>query len=503
MNLHWRRSFIAVAGLVLAAACTSDRGIVAPSSPPSGGAALQSPNYSVTGPGLDDQAEALIKQLFPLPVLRPLALVGFQAIELLVRKNKMPAAQKLGTAFVQFTLNQYNANRLIGGQSPATQAGVASLINIVYQYVGLGAAPIPPGALGPDGAVAIVDSGGGSVVTGDSFAGVTVPPGAVSQPTIVTLTRNPNQTNPLPTTLDQFPLFYDFQTFPAVPTLGQPAVVGVCVLDAYVPEGRAPYLRLAHPSHADPTTIEILPLAPAPFLNCTNAGQGFGFAPSPLDHFASAGKRLMGDILWVAMGAPRELHAASRRMMMPGGLGGRTSSFSPFGAVDFDSTLVPYGATGFRYQVTDSSNSGGGFEQPGFDDSHWALGNAAFGSGSVPEGQVCPLDGNVQTTWTIDSDILLRRSFTLPGGAGGVKIAVAIDNDVQVFVNGTDVTASAGTDHYVGGFQRHEGCATPDSFVFTVPDNVVHAGSNVLAVRARDRGVISYVDVRVSGQLTN
>ncbi|HTR19327.1 MAG TPA: hypothetical protein VMH88_00620 [Gemmatimonadales bacterium] len=499
MSQGLTRSIVIAAGLLLVGACSSDREPVAPTP------TAPAPSFSVApSQSLDSQIETLIKQLFPLPVLRPLALTGFGAIELLVRKNRMPAAQKLATDFVTFTLNQYNKDRLIGDQSPATQAGVQSLINLLFQYVGLGAAPIPPGALGPDGAVAVVDSGGGSVVTGDKFAGVTIPAGALSQPTIVTLARNQNQDNPLPTSLDQFPLFYDFKTFPEVPVLGQPAVVGVCVLDAYIPEGRAPYLRLAHPSHADPSTLEILPLADASFLDCTNAGQGFGARKGPVEYLASAGKRMAGDLLWVMLGAPRDLQASgSRRLHMPGGLGGRTSSFSPFGAVDFDSTLVPYGASGFRYTQVDPTNSGGGFEQPGYDDSEWPQGDAAFGSGSVEGGQVCPLDGNKHTTWSIDTDLLLRRSFTLPGGAGSVKVAVAIDNDVQVFVNGVDVTASAGSANYSGGFQRHEGCATEDSFVFTVPDNVVHAGSNVLAIRARDRGVISYVDVRVSGQLTN
>jgi len=211
------------------------------------------------------------------------------------------------------------------------------------------------------------------------------------------------------------------------------------------------------------------------------------------------------------LGAPRDLQASgSRRLHMPGGLGGRTSSFSPFGAVDFDSTLVPYGATGYKYQLTDSVTPWVGFQQPGFDDSNFQPnGHAAFGSGSVLEGQVCPLDANVNTTWPIangegsGSDILLRKTFTLPAGTGSVKVGVAIDNDVQVFVNGVDVTATAGTSALAGGFQRHENCATNDSFVFIVPDSVVHAGSNLLAIRARDRGVISYVDARVSAQLKN
>jgi hypothetical protein len=189
-------------------------------------------------------------------------------------------------------------------------------------------------------------------------------------------------------------------------------------------------------------------------------------------------------------------------MLMPGGLGGKVSSFSPFGAVAFDSILVPYGATGYRYKVVDSTTSGGGFEQPAFNDTTagFANGNAAFGSGSVPS-QTCPLDGNVHTGWALNNDILLRKTFVVPGGVGNVKVKIAIDNDAQVFVNGTDVTATAGSAHLVNGFQRHEGCASLDSFTFTVPAGSIHTGTNLVTVRGRDRGVVSYVDVQVTGQL--
>jgi len=47
----------------------------------------------------------------------------------------------------------------------------------------------------------------------------------------------------------------------------------------------------------------------------------------------------------------------------------------------------------------------------------------------------------------------------------------------------------------------HEGCATLDSFTFSVPtSDLVRGGTNLVAVRARDRGTIGYVDVRVSAQ---
>ena len=66
---------------------------------------------------------------------------------------------------------------------------------------------------------------------------------------------------------------------------------------------------------------------------------------------------------------------------------------------------------------------------------------------------------------------------------------VAIDNDVQVFLNGQDISR---------GLRTHEGCPSNDSFVFTAPDTLLVAGANLLAVRGRDRGGLCYLDVQVT-----
>lgn len=165
--------------------------------------------------------------------------------------------------------------------------------------------------------------------------------------------------------------------------------------------------------------------------------------------------------------------------------------------------LVPYGASGYRWKVlADSTLPGGGFESPSFDDAGagFSDGKAAFGHGSGEADFDCPLDNTVSTNWPLETDILLRRTFVLPAGAGNVKVSVAIDNDVQVFVNGVDITASGGTSSLVGGFQRHGGCAALDNFVFTAPNAIVYTGTNLVAIRARDRGVISFVDIRVTAE---
>ena len=148
---------------------------------------------------------------------------------------------------------------------------------------------------------------------------------------------------------------------------------------------------------------------------------------------------------------------------------------------------IPYLDTGYRYKVVSPANSGlgAGFES-GAEPAGFADGAAGFGTVSG----ACPLNATaVNTTWPANTDILLRKALTLPAGASNLKVSVAIDNDVQVFINGTDIS---------GGVQVHENCATQDSFVFTAPDGILNTGGNLLAVRGIDRGVIAYLDVRVT-----
>lgn len=84
-----------------------------------------------------------------------------------------------------------------------------------------------------------------------------------------------------------------------------------------------------------------------------------------------------------------------------------------------DTVVVPYGAAGYRYTVV-AFGAGAGFERQEFDDSNWKSGGAPFGTRSG----FCPIYGTVRTTWPINSDLLLRKRFTLPSGARAVKVAV-------------------------------------------------------------------------------
>lgn len=484
-------SFLIAGALMFVAAC--EREATAP--PP------VAPTFHLSsGSSLDDKIERLIPQLFPRPIV-VIAFLKFEAIEFLVRKNKTALAQKLALELVAFTFQRYKNHQLIGDQSATTQAKLQSFVDLLFQFVGLGSAPIPPGALGPDGAVAIVGPTGGQVVTQSQLAGADLPSGAVPQNVIVTISRATNQTNPLPTVLQQFPVFYEFKTFPEVPQFGQLVTVAVCVLDEAVQAADVDpaNLRIAHQLHSDPTAIEILPLVDQSLINPGLCADAFGSQRTMLEDLAQAGRSVAKNAFWLAMGAPKDLSATATRRR-PGGLGGRTGSFSTFGAVNFTGEFVPFQELGHRYNIGSPPPSG--FELPSFDASSWLMGRAAFGGGSVSP--TCEsLVSTIHTSWPAASEgsteIVLRKRFA--GSAQNVQVHVPVDNDAQVFVNGHDVTSTGGSVDE-DGFIHHEGCANPDStFDFSVNNSFLSAAGNLVVVRARDRGVVSYVDVKVTGTL--
>jgi len=556
------------------------------------------------------QTAKMIDKLFPRPGQDLIAQAKFAAILVKLALHDVAGARNIMFNLVDFILTNYNNHQLAGDQSAATKAAVTTLINALYCTVGLPQPNIDPGALGPDGATAVVGptSPSQDVVTPSKLAGIHLEKGSVPEQTVLTIRRLPDTPVPLLYRGDSYPIYFEVTTSPAE-TLNTEQVIGVCVPDGAIPDDSiptvGPRLRLAHNIPPDTTgSVAILPLATPGFLDC--GGEfilGMGRHDGILHllryglHRASAG---LADLL-----APQKLLAA---VVGSGGVGGKTKNFSPFGAVDtafvqsprspspfveiggasvdaahlpsvkvttpkgdsvpgvtvtFSSTdnitgavqltdahgiatltswtvgfalgshtvtataTPPYAGTtgvagspatftanvlaGYRYSAIGSGSPPGGFTTGAFDDSGWAIGQGAFGSGSVP-GTSCPLDGTVHTPWapatatssasspSNTSDLLLRQWVAVPAGfTGSLTISAAIDNDMQVFVNGTDVTASAGSSHLIGGFQTHDGCATAGSFVFSASGStLVPGGSNLVVVRARDRGVVSFVDLVIS-----
>jgi hypothetical protein len=146
--------------------------------------------------------------------------------------------------------------------------------------------------------------------------------------------------------------------------------------------------------------------------------------------------------------------------------------------------LVPYQAMGWRsMQVPINDPLVDDFWRLDFDDSWWMLGQGAFGNAHP----MCDISSTVHSPWDAETEMLLRRRF-MADPLQPVTVHFAIDNDAVIYVN--EVLIASVT---------HEFCPELDEFNVTVPDGVIVAGENTLAVRAIDRGGVSYVDVRLEG----
>ena len=179
-----------------------------------------------------------------------------------------------------------------------------------------------------------------------------------------------------------------------------------------------------------------------------------------------------------------------------------TIAYQPAGAFDPGSRIftataagaIGYEATGWRYLLSDSQGafpvSVINFDEPSYKDTGWSTGHAGFGV----DNDACTLNQTATSTeWPEFTQILLRKPFTVPLGVSSVEINVAIDNNIKVFVNGTDVTGTADVT-LEDGFVAHEGCATRGSFSFSAE---VTSGINWLAIHGVDEGSSAYVDAEV------
>jgi hypothetical protein len=141
-------------------------------------------------------------------------------------------------------------------------------------------------------------------------------------------------------------------------------------------------------------------------------------------------------------------------------------------------TLVPASAPGWRAHVVDFDGIPS-FAAPGFDDGAWVSASAPFSSGGCGYGGA--------SNWPLGTDLLLRRVIFVPLPCS-LRCSAAIDNDVRMFLDGVPL----------GGWSVFEGCDS--SFRYQAVVDVASPGFHLLAVRARDRGVASYLDVAVEAR---
>ncbi len=278
------------------------------------------PAFVVTVPCTATGIKSAIDQLFPAGPLRTSAQSQFKSIPPKTNKPTGTAARDKTFNLIGFILQNYYAGKLTGGFSQADR--VLALIVALDCFAGVPQQTIPPGALDPtgDGAAAVImpTSPTTTVVNGNKHAGFTVPTGAVSQPVVVTISRLLDSPGPLLTSLDQYPLFYDFSVSPNV-TFNLDVLGGICLRDNVA---NASALRLAHNVGTSFGAVEILPFASPGFLDCSTLGLS-STSRTEWNHFALA----------KALFLPAELHATTTTLATTA-VGGTTKKFSPFGSVD-------------------------------------------------------------------------------------------------------------------------------------------------------------------------
>lgn len=255
------------------------------------------------------------------------------------------AAQGHAIRLIGFTINKFKQGTLIGGTSHSTALQVVALVNSFLCFTGLPAS-FSLDDLVEDAAAAIItpESPDTTIVTGTLWAGTHVDSGSVTQPVLLTITRLPDSPGPLLTQLDQYPLFYEFSITPSG-SFTLPVVVGACQASSIVPPDPT-RLRLAHNvAPYTPGSIEILPIQPAPFLDCTGADIASLPSANPLFQFAREGWRTLRPVL-ASLFLPDPLLAFAT-----GGVGGTTRNFSPFGAVDTLVLMTPNSPLTQRWPV--------------------------------------------------------------------------------------------------------------------------------------------------------
>ncbi len=262
------------------------------------------------GGGGPDGLAVQAKEIFPAGTAENEAVGLSDQLEAAAAAGDNATADERAFSLATLTLGEFQAGRLEGGAG--LPASLSSFLKDVFATAGLGTPPLSPSSFGNEGIVAVVEATGGTFTTQTLHAGIDIPAGALSRPALLVADRLPDASahsptdGPLPTSLDQYPLFYEF-TFTPVITLAADAIIGVCQVTEssspyYAPDDVFNRLQLAHPDPSDPSAIELLERVEAPFLDCDGVG-------------------------------PSTLRGASLLARRPG-IGGRVRNFSPFAAVD-------------------------------------------------------------------------------------------------------------------------------------------------------------------------
>jgi hypothetical protein len=283
-------------------------------------------------------------------------------------QNRTADAQARAIDLINFAFKLYYQGKLLDPPgTPNTPQGVVTLTCDVLAFVSTAGSPTSCGDLGttgltpgsPHSTIQICGPAGCLVQPPDKHSGVNIPSGACPTPCIISIDPLPvNHASPRDgplsalTNLDQYPLFREFKLSAAFTVFAKPVLVGICHLSVadggdFAPPDAATEarLQLAHPDPNNSEGIEILAKVNAPFLSCADLlASNDEFAEpigstgrfSHLWGLASAAQGMLGR----AMGPVLETLLPDRAEAAVLGqccLGGATTKFSPWAAVDPES----------------------------------------------------------------------------------------------------------------------------------------------------------------------
>lgn len=354
-----RLALASMSAFLLLSACTDgSRQPLEPSASEPGPAA-RSPRITCSAPRFPvANITRQISRVFPRGPLLLEAVAREAIIAVLWTKCKPAQAQQAVASFVGFTLRNFQAQKIGAGRpSTSTPAAVSDLIDAMLVAVGLSPADLPLGTVTPGtdfGAGFADGTSTGKVVvrTNSGTASGTFQGNAWDEPTVVTIVRRPNSPQLVTEGENQFAPFFDysasngsnnhivvngelfvgfcledFVTYPANVEIGHNPVQ----TNAGGPSGLPFFEVLARLTQAEYNGLGLtvcpnLQNAASPPLGL-NLGEDFpAFASSA---WATAAHYL-GPLAESILPERGQAAAAPRNS----GVGGRTSSYSPFGVVE-------------------------------------------------------------------------------------------------------------------------------------------------------------------------
>lgn len=512
--MRTRAILLLLAGAVAAAACSDSQ--MAPQSAATAGELADLTSCAVA----QDSVDAILPRIFTPGSQRGISASDAAKMNKALRTSDQVTARRFMNELIDLATQSYYAtpSLIIGAPSSTARARVQDLISGLLCLNGITTAsgdPVPvtlPLDNSTSGAGLVTPGDTSLIKTGNGKAGTLFLPGDVTGNVWVTIT--PIATG-LDTPLPQYGPFYDFSVAPVV-SFNQPVLTGVCTDLTPLSSAQEARIRLGH--NLDPSK----PVAPG---NIRFGNIEITARQSTVPLSLTCGVNLASASFLEKVAnffLPEALYAGSGT----GGSGGKVTNYSPFGSVDPGE--LTYGTSNWLFFTPSTGNAtapssytglggvttpetGSTFQGP------WKFGVAPFGD---VRASAAPTPGTSYATFcngtngTIDYSTVLisaasiwqraasaatadltylfaRRIFFAPT-AGAIDLP--IDNDLQVWLDGMDVTSTL---QYSGGsvadgFLIHEGCATVNQV--TLPN--VSAGVHVLAVKARDRGTASYFDAK-------